>query len=61
MEILRPGFNLTIISYSTPLYICQAAIKATEKDFGYSIKLINLRIIYLWDKAIVLKSIKRTS
>ena len=59
-EILKPGSDLTIVSYSTPLYTCQAAIEAAEKDFGCSVELVDLRTIYPWDRATVLESVKRT-
>jgi len=59
-EILKPGSDLTIVSYGTPLYTCQAAIEAAEKDFGCNVELIDLRTIYPWDRATVLESVKRT-
>ena len=31
-EILKPGADLTIISYGRPLYTCMAAIEAAEKE-----------------------------
>lgn len=59
-EILKPGSDVTIISYGTPLYTCSAAIAAAEKDFGCSVELIDLRTIYPWDRATVLDSVKKT-
>jgi len=59
-EVLKPGKDLTIISYGTPLYTCSAAITAAEKDFGCSVELIDLRTIYPWDRETVLNSVKKT-
>ena len=59
-EILKSGKDLTIVSYGQPLYICQAAITAAEKDFGCSVELIDLRTVYPWDRETVLESVKKT-
>ena len=60
-EIVKPGKDLTIISYGRPLYTCAAAIEAAEKTFkGVSVELIDLRTIYPWDRETVLESVKRT-
>jgi 2-oxoisovalerate dehydrogenase E1 component beta subunit len=60
-EVLKPGTDLTIISYGRPLYNCSAAIEAAEKDFGdINIELIDLRTIYPWDRQTILDSVART-
>jgi 2-oxoisovalerate dehydrogenase E1 component beta subunit len=60
-EILKPGKDLTIISYGRPLYTCMAAIEAAENDFGgISIELIDLRTVFPWDRQTVLESVKKT-
>lgn len=60
-EVLRPGKDMTIISYGRPLYTCMAAIEAAEKDFkGISVELIDLRTIFPWDRKTVLESVKKT-
>lgn len=59
-EIVKIGNDLTVVSYGQPLYVCSAAIKAAEKDFGVSVELIDLRTIYPWDRQTVLESIRRT-
>ncbi|KAL3478178.1 thiamine diphosphate-binding protein [Aspergillus californicus] len=59
-EVLKPGNDLTIISYGQPLYLCSAAIAAAEKAFGASVELIDLRTIYPWDRQTVLDSVKKT-
>ncbi|KAL2070006.1 hypothetical protein VTL71DRAFT_14686 [Oculimacula yallundae] len=59
-EILKPGSDLTIISYGHPLYTCSAAIAKAEEDLGISIELIDLRTVYPWDKETVLQSVRKT-
>jgi 2-oxoisovalerate dehydrogenase E1 component beta subunit len=59
-EILKQGSDVTVISYGTPLYTCQSAIEAAEKDFGISVELIDLRSIYPWDRPTILESARKT-
>ncbi|KAI1915211.1 hypothetical protein LOZ65_005514 [Ophidiomyces ophidiicola] len=59
-DIVKPGSDLTIISYGQPLYLCSDAIAKAEKDFGASIELIDLRAIYPWDRETVLGSVRKT-
>ncbi|KAI5201334.1 thiamine diphosphate-binding protein [Aureobasidium subglaciale] len=59
-EIVKPGKDITIISYGTPLYTCSNAIAKAEADFGCEIELIDLRTIYPWDRPTVIESVKRT-
>lgn len=59
-EVLKPGKDLTVISYGTPLYTCNDAIAKAEKDFGCSVELIDLRTIYPWDRQTVIESVKKT-
>jgi 2-oxoisovalerate dehydrogenase E1 component beta subunit len=59
-EILKPGKDVTVISYGAPLYTCSDAIKHAEKDFGCSVELIDLRTIYPWDRPTILESVKKT-
>lgn len=59
-EVVKPGTDVTIISYGTPLYTCSAAISAAEKDFDCSVELIDLRTIYPWDRETVLESVNKT-
>lgn len=60
-EVLKPGDDITIISYGRPLYTCAAAIEAAEKDHpGLSVELIDLRTIYPWDRKTILDSVART-
>ncbi|TEY47974.1 hypothetical protein BOTCAL_0300g00090 [Botryotinia calthae] len=59
-EVVKPGKDLTLISYGHPMYTCSAALQAAEKDFGINIELIDLRTVYPWDKDTVLKSVRKT-
>ena len=59
-EIVKPGKDVTIVSYGQPLYLCSSAIAAAENDFGVSVELIDLRTLYPWDKETILNSVKKT-
>ncbi|KAJ5909346.1 2-oxoisovalerate dehydrogenase subunit beta [Penicillium tannophilum] len=60
-EVIKPGKDLTIISYGQPLYLCSAAISALEKSMpGVKVELIDLRTIYPWDRQTVLESVRKT-
>lgn len=60
-EVIKPGKDLTIISYGQPLYLCSSAISAIEKEMpGVSIELIDLRTIYPWDRPTILESVQKT-
>ena len=59
-EVLKEGSDITIVSYGHPLYLCSMAIEAAEKDLGISCELIDLRTLYPWDRAAVLKSVRNT-
>lgn len=60
-EVIKPGKDLTIISYGQPLYNCSAAISAIEKEMkGVNVELIDLRTIYPWDRQTVLDSVRKT-
>lgn len=60
-EIVKPGKDMTVISYGRPLYTCMAAIEAIEKEQkGVQIELIDLRTIFPWDRQTILESVQRT-
>lgn len=60
-DIIKPGKDLTIISYGQPLYLCSAAIAQAEKSLGgLDIELIDLRTLYPWDRSTVLASVAKT-
>ena len=57
---MKPGKDVTIISYGQPLYTCNTAIQKAEQNLGISIELIDLRTVYPWDKETVFKSVQKT-
>ena len=59
-EVVKPGKDVTVVSYGQPLYLCSSAIAAAEKDFGVSVELIDLRTLYPWDRETVLQSVQKT-
>ncbi|KAL4780688.1 thiamine diphosphate-binding protein [Aspergillus varians] len=59
-EVVKPGNDVTIVSYGQPLYLCSAAIAAAERALGASVELIDLRTIYPWDRQTVLDSVRKT-
>lgn len=60
-EIIKRGESLTVISYGRPLYTCQAAIEAIEREVpDVSVELIDLRTIYPWDRRVVIDSVRKT-
>ncbi|KAK8152646.1 2-oxoisovalerate dehydrogenase beta subunit [Phyllosticta citrichinensis] len=59
-EVVKPGADVTVVSYGTPLYHCANAIAAAEQDLGVTVELIDLRTIYPWDRATVLGSVQKT-
>ncbi|KAF2456793.1 putative 3-methyl-2-oxobutanoate dehydrogenase [Lineolata rhizophorae] len=59
-EIVKPGSDLSIISYGAPLYTCSAAIAAAENDLDIKVELIDMRTIYPWDRNTILESVRKT-
>lgn len=60
-EVIKPGKDLTVISYGQPLYMCSAAISAIENAMpGVNVELLDLRTIYPWDRQTVIESVKKT-
>ena len=59
-EVVKPGKDITIISYGQPLYLCSSAIAAAEKDFDVDVELVDLRTLYPWDRETVLDSVRKT-
>lgn len=59
-ETLKEGKDVTIVSYGTPLYTCQNAITAAERDLKCCVELIDLRTIYPWDRPAVMESVNKT-
>ncbi|KAF8470861.1 thiamine diphosphate-binding protein [Kalaharituber pfeilii] len=59
-EILKPGKDLTVVTYGTSVYTCEAAISHVENLLGASVELIDLRTVRPWDKKTVEESVRRT-
>ncbi|KAI5284009.1 hypothetical protein KEM52_003137, partial [Ascosphaera acerosa] len=60
-DIVKPGKDVTVISYGQPLFRCAQAITCAEKTMpGVSIELVDLRAVYPWDRPTVLESVRRT-
>ncbi|KAK3678600.1 hypothetical protein LTR78_001898 [Recurvomyces mirabilis] len=59
-EVLKEGKDVTVISYGTPLYLCQNALAAAEKELKCSVELIDLRTVYPWDREAVMASVNKT-
>lgn len=55
-RVVRPGTDLTIVSWSAMVHRCDEAAAA----FGDRVELLDLRTIAPWDKAAVLASVRKT-
>lgn len=58
-KIVRPGSDVTIVSYSRMLTECLAAAEALAAD-GVDAEVIDLRTVVPWDRETVLASLART-
>ncbi|MET0364176.1 MAG: alpha-ketoacid dehydrogenase subunit beta [Sphingobium sp.] len=58
-RIDREGTDVTLISYSSMVLVCQAAA-ATLAEEGISAEIIDLRTVSPWDKEAVLASVRKT-
>ena len=58
-RIVRPGRDLTLVSYGAPVATCLQAAQALAGD-GVEAEVIDLRSIQPWDRATVLASLART-
>lgn len=58
-RIVAEGTDVTIVSYSTMVLRCQAAV-ASLAEAGISAELVDLRTLSPWDKATVLASAAKT-
>ncbi len=58
-KVVQEGSDVTIVSWSSQLVRCQAALGAIA-EAGISVELIDLRTISPWDKQTVLDSVART-
>ena len=71
-EVLEPGYDLTLLSWGTPVYHCEAALRTLGSPpssldslippsvRSAKIELIDLRSILPWDVETVTESVKRT-
>ncbi|KAI5803341.1 thiamine diphosphate-binding protein [Peziza echinospora] len=59
-EVLKHGSDLTVVTYGTMTYVCEAAIAHIAAQLGVSVELIDLRTVRPWDKATVCESVSRT-
>lgn len=59
-EILRPGNDVTLISYGTQLYHAMAAAELAQSKLGVSCEVIDLRTIAPWDRETVVNSVNKT-
>lgn len=56
---LRPGRDLTVVSWSAQVHVCAEAAEALAGE-GIEVELIDLRTLWPWDKAAVIASVERT-
>ena len=59
-EIVRPGQDLTMVSWSRQRHVCEEAAQALA-DLGVDVELIDLRSLWPWDKETVYESCRKTS
>lgn len=60
-KIRRPGTDLTIISYGTPVHWCLRAATQLQDEHGISAEVIDLRSLAPLDKETVFESVRKTS
>jgi pyruvate dehydrogenase E1 component beta subunit len=58
-KVVKPGKDITIVSYSRALNICHEAVKELQKQ-GIDVELIDLRTIKPLDITTVLESVRKT-
>jgi pyruvate dehydrogenase E1 component beta subunit len=58
-NVVMPGTDVTLISYSSMMYVCYQAA-ATLAEAGISAEVIDLRTISPWDRDTVLASVEKT-
>ncbi|KAI6242419.1 Transket-pyr domain-containing protein [Aphelenchoides fujianensis] len=59
-EILRPGSDLTIVSWGTQLHVVLEAAALAEEQAGVSCEVIDLQTILPWDQDAIVKSVRKT-
>jgi pyruvate dehydrogenase E1 component beta subunit len=58
-RIVRPGRDVTIVSWSAQVHVAAEAAEALESQ-GIAVELIDLRTLWPWDKGRVLASVEKT-
>jgi pyruvate dehydrogenase E1 component beta subunit len=58
-RIVRPGRDVTIVSWSAQVHVAAEAAEGLEAE-GIDVELIDLRTLWPWDKARVLESVRKT-
>lgn len=59
-RIVKPGKDVTIVTFSRPVVFAMQAVEELKKQ-GVSAELIDLRSIRPWDKDTVIRSVKKTN
>lgn len=59
-NIVKPGKDLSILTFGATLYRAYEAAKIFEKDHGISVELIDGRSLVPFDHALLLESVKKT-
>ncbi|KAJ5070608.1 2-oxoisovalerate dehydrogenase subunit beta-related [Anaeramoeba ignava] len=59
-RIVKPGEDVTIVTYGNTVKICTQAAKIAKEQYGINAEVIDLRTIVPWDERTVLNSIKKT-
>ena len=59
-RIVKPGKDVTIVTFSRPVAFAMQAVEELKKQ-GVSAELIDLRSIRPWDKDTVIRSLKKTN
>ncbi|RPA76051.1 thiamine diphosphate-binding protein [Ascobolus immersus RN42] len=59
-EILKPGKDITLISYGTLTYACEMAAKHAKEQLGLDVEVIDLRTVHPWDRETVFASVNKT-
>ncbi len=60
-NIVRPGDDLTIITYGGTLHMCTEAAEQAEKEDGLDVQVIDLRTLAPLDKSAILASVRKTN
>jgi 2-oxoisovalerate dehydrogenase E1 component beta subunit len=59
-EILKPGKDVTLISYGTLTYACEMAAMLAGELLGLDVEVIDLRTIHPWDRETIFASVNKT-